>query len=65
MESIQLMGTEAVERAGRNMVAAAESMSRTQGYTAEAQQRHEVFMDEWLSRFTTQVDRIVITMNQS
>lgn len=51
MESISLMGSEEVSRAGRNMVSAASDMQRAAATIDESLRRHETFLDDWLLRF--------------
>lgn len=56
---ITLLGAEDIRRAGNAMQAAAEEMMRGTGYQQEALQQHQRFMDDWLSRFETAIERLV------
>ena len=49
-EFVYLEGTEPVAQAARNMVGAAEIMSRTAADLEFTLQRHREFMDDWLQR---------------
>lgn len=51
-EYIHLIGAEDVQRAGRSIASAAETMNWAAGYLDETLQRHQRFMDDWLERFT-------------
>jgi hypothetical protein len=55
-EFVHLVGSEYVLRAGREMVVAAETMSRSANLISEALQQHERFMDDWLQRFERTLD---------
>jgi hypothetical protein len=47
---IHLVGHEDVQRAGRNMLDAAQSMQQSSSWTTEALHQHQRFMDDWLMR---------------
>jgi len=49
-EFIHLIGTEDVQRAGNNMRAAAEQMTRAANTIDEALRQHQGFMNEWIDR---------------
>ena len=49
-EFIHLIGTEDVQRAGNNMRAAAEEMTRAANTIDEALRQHQGFMNEWIDR---------------
>lgn len=49
-ESIHLHGAEDVRKAGFQMTEAAETMRRAAAQIDEALQRHERFLDDWLTR---------------
>lgn len=51
MESVYLMGSENVARAGHQMTAAAEGMERASCRIAEALDRHRIVMEDMLVRF--------------
>lgn len=51
MESISLMGSEEVQRAGYAIKSAAESMQQAASSIDESLRRHQMFMDDWLFRF--------------
>lgn len=51
MDYITLMGAEDVARAGHNIAAAAETMSRAASSMDDALQRHRMGMEELLNRF--------------
>jgi len=48
MESITLLGTENITRAGHQMADAANSISQSVGYLAETLAQHRSFMEEIL-----------------
>ncbi len=50
MENVYLVGTEGVERAGRQMASAAESMERAASTISHALEHHERFLEDWLQR---------------
>lgn len=59
MESIHLYGAEIVREAGRTIAAAASDMRSAVSSLDDTLHRHRLFLDDWLDRFTMQVDRIV------
>lgn len=58
MENIYLNGSEAVERAGYSITAAAEQMTRAASSMDHSLTQHQQFMEDWLSRFEAAVERI-------
>ena len=50
METIVLMGSDDVQRAGANMQDAAETMRRAADAISFALEQHQRFMDDWLAR---------------
>lgn len=52
MEYINLLGAEDVQKAGRNMISAAQAMNQSLSYLDEILHRNQIFMDDWLERFT-------------
>lgn len=50
METILLIGTEAVESAGRQMASAAEEMLRAAATLEHTLEMHQRFLDDWLMR---------------
>ncbi len=50
MDSINLLGSEDVQRAALNISGAAEVMSRAAGNLELVLQRQQMFMDDWLMR---------------
>lgn len=53
-----LVGAEQVERAGYKIAEAADQMMRAAGYMDETMQRHQRFMDDWLSRFEQVIEKM-------
>ena len=51
MESILLIGTEAVQNAGSSMRSAAEQMQRAANQIDESLRMHQRFLDDWLAQF--------------
>lgn len=51
MNTVELIGVEQVQRAARTMADAAESMSRTATNIDGSLERHQRFLDDWLTRF--------------
>lgn len=48
MNTVYLVGSEDVRRAGGDMIAAAEQMSRAATQIEDALHRHQNFMENWL-----------------
>lgn len=55
---VTLIGAEQVERAGYKVAEAADQMMRAAGYMDEAMQRHQRFMDDWLSRLEQAIEKM-------
>lgn len=51
VESVYLMGSEAVQDAGHTIRQAAEGMQSAASWMTEALQQHQRFLDDWLARF--------------
>ena len=58
MEHVLLVGTEEVGNAGHRMVAAAETMRRAAGNIDDALFRHKQFLEDWLQRFESAVEKM-------
>ncbi len=48
---VTLLGAEDVRSAGNTMSSAADTINRACGGLEEALRRHELFLDDWLTRF--------------
>ena len=55
---ITLLGAESVERAGRNIVGAAEQMQRAADQIGDSLRFHRECIDEWATRMERLVDRL-------
>ena len=51
METMILVGSEEVSRAGHNMLRAAEQMANVSGNMQSVLEAHQRFLDDWLARF--------------
>lgn len=51
METVYLVGSEQVQSAAHRMVEAAHEMKSAASHIDTALTQHQVFLDEWLSRF--------------
>lgn len=56
MDSILLVGTEAVEKAGYAMRDAAQQFGQNVGWMTEALQAHERFLEQWLQDLREVID---------
>ncbi len=57
MERIILLGADKVEAAGRQIADAAERMEKAVSAFEEALERQRRFMDDWLQRLDTKIER--------
>ena len=57
-EYVHLIGSELVERAGNNMMDAADGMREAASEITESLRFHRTFLDEWLTRFEQAIARI-------
>jgi hypothetical protein len=53
-----LLGAEDVRAAGSRIVSAAEAMRHAASTMEESLHRHQRFLDEWITRFETVVERL-------
>ena len=59
MDSIHLNGAEQVANAARAMLQSAASMQRSVLAMAEVLDRHQRFLDDWLQRFSAELEKAV------
>lgn len=61
MESVYLHGSDDVARAGRNIDSAASTIERAASSFGWEFEKHQRFLDDWLSRFAAEIDRLKAT----
>jgi hypothetical protein len=54
---VNLLGSEAVERAGHSIALAADNMKQAASQLDDALRRHEQFLDDWLKRLELTLER--------
>ena len=65
MESINLIGSEQVQSASRQMREAAEEMLRAANTIASENERQRLFLDDWLQRLAAAFEDHVTLLRQS
>ena len=65
MESINLIGSEQVQSAGRQMREAAEEMLRAANTIASENERQRQFLDDWLQRLARAFEDHITMQRQS
>jgi len=59
MDYVTLLGSEDVQRAGRNISSAAGDIQSAANSMADAQYRQQQYMEEWIGRFEVAVEKLV------